>query len=88
MKSLITVLATAAALTIAIDASGFDFDLMVVVSIGFASAIAGMCVSDYSRTSRRNLDAVKSPAVASTSARRSKAGVEFATFATHHTMAG
>jgi hypothetical protein len=85
---MITVLATAAALTIAIDASGFDFDLMVVVSIGFASAIAGMCVSDYSRTSRRNIDAVKTPAVAGKSARHSTKDVEFATFATYNTTIG
>jgi hypothetical protein len=89
MKTIATILATAAALTLAIAASGFDFDLMVVVSIAFASGIAGLAVSDYSRAARCNLASATAPEVQpSRRVRRSEAGVEFATLATFNTMVG
>ena len=88
MKTLVTLLATAAALTVAIAASGFDFDATVVVSIAFVSVIAALFVNDYGRATRYNLDAAKTPVRVAKKARRVEAGTEFATLATFNTMVG
>ena len=88
MKTLITILATAAGLATAIALSGFAFDAAVVVSICFAAGIAGVFTSDYSRTTSYHLEAAKAPARAFKRARPARADVEFATFATFHTMVG
>ena len=88
MKSITTILSTIAVLAAAIAASGFAFDAAVVISICFAAGIAGMLVSDYSRVPTYNLETVRTPARAEKRTRPAKAGVEFATFATFHTMVG
>lgn len=88
MKLIITLLSTAAVLTVAIAASGFAFDGAVVISICAASALVGMFIGDYSRTPRCNLDPVKTPARASKRLRHPEAGGEFATSATFHPMVG
>ena len=88
MKTSAIVLATAAALTAAIAVSGFDIDAPVLLSIAFASGFVGMFASDYSRVPDCYAEPVKSPAVKAKLARRSDAGVEFATYATFSTMVG
>ena len=88
MKSIVTLLSTASVLSIAIAASGFDFDAAVIVSIAFASAIAALFVNDYSRAGRYSLDVSKAPARDAKKSRRVEAGTEFATLATFNTMVG
>ncbi len=88
MKSIITVLATAAALTAVIAANGSDFAAPVVLSIAFVAGFAGMFASDYSRAPSCYAEPVKSPAVQAARVRRSESEVEFATFATFSTMIG
>jgi hypothetical protein len=88
MKSIVTVLATAAALTAAIAANGADFSAPIVLSIAFAAGFAGMFASDYRRIPDCYAEPVKSPAVPAARVRRSEAGAEFATLATFNTMIG
>jgi hypothetical protein len=80
-----TILATASVLTLAVVTGGFALDASVVLAIGFAAGIAGIFARDYNRTPRYNLDPVKAPQAAR---RQVERGVEFATFATFHTMVG
>ena len=86
MKSIITILATAAVLTVAIAASGFAFDGAVILSIAAAASLVGMFVSDYSRIPNYNLETEQALARTRKHSRHAEAGVEFATFATFNTM--
>jgi len=88
MKTIVASLATAAALSIAISASGFEIDAAVVVTIAFAAGIAGLFVRDYTGPSRIILDAAPAPVRNARRIGRPDAGVEFASMATFHTMVG
>lgn len=81
MKSLATILSTAAVLAVVVATAGFTLDVAVLLSIGAASCLVGMFVRDYSHVPRYDLDAAKAPARDRKRARPVEAGVEFATFA-------
>ncbi len=93
MKSIITLLSTAAVLAAVVVTSGFALDAAVVIAIGAAAGLASLFVRDYSRAPRYDLDAPQATAPQATArqgrrVRRSEAGVEFATFATFNTTIG
>ncbi len=91
MKTIITILSTAAVLAVAISAAGFALDAAVILSICFSSSIAGTFVRDYSRVPRYDLNPAKAPAASP--ARRdsvrppSRAGVEYASLIIFNTTA-
>lgn len=87
MKSIITIVSTALALTMAIATSGFAIDVAVVFAIAAASALVGMFVGDYSRVPRYNLEVEKAPARATKRSRQPAAGVEFASLIIFNTTA-
>ena len=84
MKSLIASVSSATLLTAAIIANGFAVDAVSGFSILFASGITGMFVSNYRRVPRCNLERT----TGAPARRPVQTGVEFATFATCHTMLG
>jgi hypothetical protein len=86
MKTLAIVLCSAAVLSIATAVSGFALDGVALFAIGAASVFVGMFASDYSRVPTYNLAPV--PARRKVAARRSEAGVEFATIASFDSMVG
>jgi hypothetical protein len=81
MKTLITILSTAAFLTVAITASGFELDAPSILAIAFASGFAGMFAGDYKSAPRYDLVQEKTEALKDQRKLKREAGVEFATFA-------
>lgn len=65
MKTLAFALLTAAALSVAVTASGHDLDTSAVFSIAFASGLVAMFVRDYSRAPAHRAKSVKTPVRAS-----------------------
>jgi hypothetical protein len=90
MKTLLTMLATAAALIFTVMASGFVLDAAVLLSIGFGAGLSGMFVADYSRASRYNLETGPNPAPVHEAeiAAPAEDAAEFATLATVNTLLG
>jgi hypothetical protein len=86
MKTLAIVLCSAAVLCVATAVSGFALDGVALLAIGAASVFVAMFASDYSRVPTYNLAPV--PARRKVAARRSEAGVEFATIASFNSMVG
>ena len=84
MKTLITVLSAAALLTVAISASGFEFDAPSILAIVFCSGFAGMFASEYKSAPRYDLVPAKAEARKAERSVKQAAGVEFATFASFH----
>ena len=89
MKFIISTLSVAAVLCALIANHGFEIDFPVVLSVGFTGAVVSLFLRDY----RRKPDCYENLFVEKT-VRRAQvvkpqdAGVEFATFATFHTMIG
>jgi hypothetical protein len=86
MKTIVTLLCSAAVLAALTVVSGFALDGAVLFSIGAASAVVAMFASDYSRVPTYDLE--PAPVRQKAQARRSDPGVEFATMATFNSMIG
>jgi len=86
MKTIVTILSSAAALCAAVAFSGFALDGVALFSIGASSVIAGIFASDYSRVPTYHL--APAPARKGIRTRRRDAGIEFATMATFNSMVG
>jgi hypothetical protein len=86
MKTLITILSTAALQIVAIAASGFEFDAPSILAIAFSSGFAGMFAADYKSAPRYDLAQKKAKAVKDQRNVKPEAGVEFATFASFDSM--
>lgn len=86
MKTIVTILSSSAALAAATVVSGFSLDGAALFSIGAASVIVSMFAADYGRVPTYNL--APEPVRQKAPARRSDAGVEFATMASFDSMVG
>jgi hypothetical protein len=85
MKTLLTILSSAAALAAAAVASGFALDATVVLSVCAAAGIAGMFAADYSRPTGCRLDTVREPARRPVPVRRTEASPVFASLIVFNT---
>lgn len=77
MNALLSSLSSAAVLALAIVSSGNPLDAASVLSIAFASGIAGLCVSDYSRKPGGRSAAVKTAVPARLTIRRPRTSAGF-----------